>query len=241
MVRVFMDRHDAAPEELAQEAFGIGVAVPKVANATMRMTTRAGQQWFTLLLCASTYLEWGSGGSTVLAAWRAVQEGMPLHVVSVDNSEAWNGQLRRKHPVLAEAEAAGKLAFRAADTGEVGAWGRPVNWISRAPALQRSQATAYVEMANVSQCCFDLVLVDGRFRVACMLHALRLAHERTVVLVHDSPRYLLHPAVQRYYQVAFQIGELAALRPREGAIEEAKLGGARWLSLYNQALVRVQR
>jgi len=241
MVRIFMDRHDAVPEELAQEAFGISAAVPKVAKAVMRMTTRAGQQWFTLLLCASTYLEWGSGGSTVLAAWRAVQEGKPLYMVSVDSSEAWIRQLRSKHPVLVEAEAAGKLAFRAADTGAVGAWGHPVYWNSRTPALQRSQATAYVEMANASQCCFNLVLVDGRFRVACMLHALRLAHERTVVLVHDSPRYLLHPAVQRYYQVAFQIGELAALRPREGAIEEAKLGGATWLALYNQVLVRVQR
>jgi len=170
-VHTFTDQHDAARGELVQEAFGLGEAVQVLDKVVMRMTTRAGQQWFMLLLCASTYLEWGSGGSTVLAAWRAVQEGMPLHIVSVDSSEAWYDQLCLKHPVLVKAEAAGKLAFWAVDIGAVGAWEHPVDWKLRAPALQQSQATAYMEMANASQCCFDLVLVDGRFRVACMLHA----------------------------------------------------------------------
>ena len=48
-----------------------------------------------------------------------------------------------------------------------------------------------------------------------------------MVLVHDSPRYLEHPAIQRYYHVVFQMGELAALRPRGGAIKEAV---GRWVS-----------
>ena len=39
----------------------------------MRMIHSEAQEWFSLLLSASSYLEWGTGGSTIMAAWRAVQ------------------------------------------------------------------------------------------------------------------------------------------------------------------------
>ena len=224
--------------ELAKEAFGDLAGLWKLSNATMRMSARAGQQWFTLLLLAGSYMEWGSGGSTVLASWRAVQHGMlPLRIDSVDSSAAWHHQLISKNPVLAEAEAAGKLSFRPADIGTVGEWGAPAHWSMRPATLQRKQAKGYVEKVNASRCCYDLVMVDGRFRVACMLHALRLAHRHTVVVVHDAPRYLQHPAVLRFYHVVFEVGELAALRPKEGAIKRAKAGNPHFLSFYNTLLL----
>lgn len=236
MVPTLHLRGDAVPAELAGESLGAGAPIPELVGVTMRMTQRAGRQWFALLLSASTYLEWGSGGSTVLAAWLAVQDAPPLNIVSVDSSRGWVDQLRARHPVVRSAEAAGRLALRIADLGAVGAWGYPERWRSRSPELQRSQSAAYVEMVNASLCCFDLVLVDGRFRVACLLHALRLVHNRTIVLLHDAPRYLEHPAVRMHYRVVVQSAELAALRPRAGAIEQARLGSARWSAQYRDAM-----
>ena len=50
-----------------------------------------------------SYLEWGSGGTTVVAAWRALQAATlglpPLRVVSIESSPRWRSQLRNRYPL----------------------------------------------------------------------------------------------------------------------------------------------
>ena len=77
--------------------------------------------------------------------------------------------------MIADSEKSGLLKIVYVDVGPVSSWGRP-----RSPE-NRHLWPAYSLQASYPG---DLVLVDGRFRVACVLSALRHDPER-VVLLHD--------------------------------------------------------
>jgi hypothetical protein len=189
VVRVEKTGSDVDPAVMARAVYGAGSAADfaPLTNLTFRMTRTESWHWFQLLLLATSYLEWGSGGSTVVAAWRSLST--PLTVHSIDSSQAWFDHLKASHPVLGRAQAAGALMLTRADVGKTAGWGHPVQWQQRSASLQLQQSSAYVEAVTASSCCFDLILVDGRFRIACMLHALRLSHSNTTILIHDAQRY----------------------------------------------------
>ena len=80
--------------------------------------------------------------------------------------------------------------------------------------------------ASCSSCTYDVFLVDGRFRVASALAALRLAHNESVVLLHDAAqmgkdtRNYLRP-LYPWYEVLMVVDTLVMLRPRPHAIARA--------------------
>ena len=153
-------------------------------NITLRMTKNEAQEWFVHLVSAKKYLEWGSGGSTEAAAWQAMQS-TSLEVDSVEGSSDWLESLRKKPTALKKAERLGRLRMHARSIGETGAWGVPVGWTERERDARIEQARAYVQAIRPTECCYDLIVVDGRFREACLMHALHLSHQSTVVLLHD--------------------------------------------------------
>lgn len=105
------------------------------------------------LECATRYFEFGSGGSTV---W-AVQQG--LIVEGVESDDKWVNALKQR---LGSA-----CRVAAVDIGPTGDWGYPTSSSSIDKFPDYSRAIHQHEMA------FDLVLVDGRFRVACILAAIQ--------------------------------------------------------------------
>lgn len=96
-----------------------------------------------------SYLEWGSGGTTVVAAWRALQAATlglpPLRVMSIESSPRWRSQLRNRYPVLeqAEANASARLQLESASLEPTGLWGIPMGWTTRPRSLRRQQVLNY--------------------------------------------------------------------------------------------------
>ena len=84
------------PQALARASYGAleDGAFESLANATMVMQHAEAQRWFSLLQNSSSYLEWGTGGSTLLASWLALHTGRPKVVDSIDSSEAWFASLQ---------------------------------------------------------------------------------------------------------------------------------------------------
>jgi len=204
-----------------------------LANATLRFTLEESTVWAGHLAGARSYLEWGSGGSTVLASWlslqragnAAAQRDGPLMLHSIEHSEGWVETLRDQNPLaVRRAEAAGLLHFHLPFIGPTGDWGRPTNWGGRDLQLRMRQARSYVEPKGVS-CCFDMILIDGRFREACALQALRLSHSSSVVLMHDyeSPESLpqhrreYNRTVRRWFDIVQQQDSLIVLRAKPNA------------------------
>ena len=125
---------------------------------------------------ATSLVEFGSGGSTQLA----VQSPSLRRIWSVESDPAWIGKLRGL-PDVAQAEAAGRLRFVHADIGRTGDYGMPLDASAqeRWPGYYQS---VWMDPATVEA---DLVLVDGRFRVACALEALARARPHAILLFHD--------------------------------------------------------
>jgi hypothetical protein len=109
---------------------------------------------------ASAILEYGSGGSTVMAA-----EMPGKRIWSVESDAAWADMMRGW--LTANPPATGTtVEVIWADIGPTEAWGHPAN---KSGYLRYARYPLGVwERADVTP---DLVLVDGRFRMGCALAA----------------------------------------------------------------------
>lgn len=118
---------------------------------------------------ARIYGEYGCGDSTV---WVAVNTS--AHVVSVDTSSEWC------EIITDRLNQNGCLAtIMHCDFGPVGAWGRPVSFEKR---------DTFDQYLNALWCQLeipDVVLIDGRFRVACFLTSLLNAKVGTKIIFDD--------------------------------------------------------
>jgi len=125
---------------------------------------------------ATSLVEFGSGGSTQLA----VQSPTLRRIWSVESDPGWIETLRGL-PEVSQAEAGGRLHLIDADIGATGEYGMPVDASAR-ERWPRYYQTVWTDPATVEA---DLVLIDGRFRVACALEALARCRPHTILLFHD--------------------------------------------------------
>jgi hypothetical protein len=124
---------------------------------------------------AHSYLEFGAGGSTVFALRQGVG-----NVVSVESDVAWIERLHAD-PTAAEAVRDSRLHLLHADIGAISGLGRPVNEDART----RWPSYARAPWPHVQADRLDVVLIDGRFRVACILETALRCSEQTSIVIHD--------------------------------------------------------
>ena len=157
---------------------------------------------------ARNYLEYGSGGSTILA------NQMVTNLVSVDSDASFLADVRRK---LEQNDRRAMTKLIHVNIGLTQHWGMPVftkptrrrvrRWEEYAKAPWRYFRTIGQQP--------DLILVDGRFRVACVLESLLSLSplSETQILLDDyvgRPEYCV---VEQYADVEM-VGRMAVLRPR---------------------------
>ncbi|MEX0860802.1 MAG: hypothetical protein WEB63_04030 [Cucumibacter sp.] len=152
---------------------------------------------------AHIYLEYGMGGST-----RAALEA-GLEVISVESDK------RYCRAVAAQLGYSGRATLIHADIGIVVRAGRPLNTLRTTKNTRRwaKYVTAPWDAAAEARRIPDLVLIDGRFRVACGAYSLMQLrdHPETQVLVHDyamRPSYGALEAICRAEMVSPQFARL---------------------------------
>ena len=161
---------------------------------------------------ARIILEYGSGGSTVLAA---SQPGK--YVIAVESDRAWAIDLQKR---IDQAALASPAVVWHVDIGATGRWGRPIDdaaW----------QKYHHYPLSIWSEPFFrhpDLVLIDGRFRAACLLAvALRITRPVTVLFDDYVPRPAYH-VVERVVRPTLAVGRMAEFhlepRPAEPWIQD---------------------
>jgi len=158
---------------------------------------------------AARVVEFGCGGSTrlILAAGQA-------RLLSIDTDAQWL-QRAATTPEAEAAAAHGRFTAWHVDLGPTGQWGWPLGPVS-ADAAWRYWGAPWLVMPRA-----ELVLVDGRFRIACALAAHgRLAADGHVA-VHDFwPRRAYQQALAPFFEVVGSAGTLALLQPRKVARAE---------------------
>jgi hypothetical protein len=160
---------------------------------------------------ARTILEYGSGGSTLMAAQ------MPGKLIlSVESDYDWAVRLQLR---LDRSGTASPVIVYPVDIGETGAYGRPTD------ATAWSRFHRY-PLAIWDEPFFrhpDVILIDGRFRPACLMTAL-LRIERPVLVLFDDylprPQYSMVEALAR---PARTIGRMAEFRLEPGVVPRSAI------------------
>lgn len=174
--------------------------------------------WSRTLSQATTYMEFGGGGSTV---W-ALQHYQKLRVHTVDSHPGWIKKLR-KMPVVRQALAEGRLVLKHANIGPVKAWGYPKfkstqrHWPCYSDEIYKAKESSH----------WDVVFVDGRFRVACMLKAVDALRKRpgadgVRIVTHDYNNRQQYWPVENFLQRVNSADTLVVFKIRP-AISDAHL------------------
>lgn len=170
------DELDAAFDEIEAARVARNVSVPL--EPIMSNNERGRFYWY--LQGATNYLEFGSGGTTIAAiAHTNIQR---IHTVESD--PAWIAMLMTRADVR-EAMTQGRLNLIYADIGPVDTFGRPSsNTVDKSSWTNYS---SYYARLHDEKTLFDLILIDGHFRVSCMLRCLQHTpvDAKVEMLVHD--------------------------------------------------------
>lgn len=146
------------------------------------------------------FLEYGSGGSSVMAAQSNIRK-----IYSVDSDETF---LRAVQARIAQiGSGAEKYLPIYVDIGPTGEWGRPKDYGSAAlwPAYANEPWTV-LEKQGASP---DLILIDGRFRVASFLASVLFAQEGCVILFDDYFDRPGYHVVEKYLKPVRTAGRMA--------------------------------
>ncbi|MCX7304223.1 MAG: glycosyltransferase [Hyphomicrobiales bacterium] len=152
-----------------------------------------------IMAVSRCYLEYGAGGSTV----KACEIGVPV-ILSVESDRAWLDAVARK---IAKRRSASELIPLHVDLGPVKDWGFPVadtHWknYSNYPLLAWEQCIKRGLKP-------DLVLIDGRFRVACFMATLLFAQQGCRILFDDYGDRPECAVVERFARPSAMIGRVA--------------------------------
>jgi hypothetical protein len=148
---------------------------------------------------ASVILEYGSGGSTVLAS-----ELPGKTVFSVESDQAWADMMRGwfdQNPPLAGSH----VDVIWSDVGKTGDWGKPVN--TREWRRYPEYALKVWQLPEFRQP--DVVLVDGRFRPGCAMATAFLTKRPVTLLVDDYKRRKGYHAIEEFLGTPRLIGRMA--------------------------------
>ncbi|KNC75970.1 hypothetical protein SARC_11515 [Sphaeroforma arctica JP610] len=160
----------------------------------------------------TNYLEWGTGGSTQQFYDKV------KHMTSIENNPDWCDQMmKNKHVQCGQSN--GQLDFICTTrNAEVGYFGTPQK--------KHTGYYNYHKYVNIIDYLpsefYDVVLVDGRFRVACAIKALPYIRPGTGVLaIHDYERQHYHNIEQYYDKVEEVVAAetFAIFKPKENIPE----------------------
>jgi protein O-GlcNAc transferase len=145
---------------------------------------------------AETILEYGSGGSTDLAA------SLGKRVFSVESDRVWAQSMR---DYLNAAYPSAEVTTHYVDIGRTKSWGRPVNG-------KRMADYHHYPLAIWDSAGFvvpDVILIDGRFRVACLCAAILKIDRPTRVLFDDYSNRPDYAVVEAYVKPSAIVENMA--------------------------------
>lgn len=190
------------------------LAASVLKTVPVAMTVEEVAMFLGYLNNSSSYFEFGCGGSTIVAAAFGPKN---LNITSVDSSKEWLEAVR-VHGMCRARVDADLLTLKFVDIGPTGAWGHP----TRSAEESNGAWYLYSQAITLAGGVFDLVLVDGRFRVACALNAF-LVNPSGKVLMHDffEPSHHNHyKAILAVAEVVERVGTMVQLRRKPDVRQE---------------------
>ena len=128
-----------------------------------------------------TYGEYGVGNSTV---W--MYQNTNAKILSVDTSKEWINIVKSKMNDL------DRIQLNWVDLGKLVDWGTPASY------EKRDYIKSYLESIWTNNNKPELILVDGRFRVACFLYSLLKANPGSKIIFDDYNNRLHYHIIEEF-------------------------------------------
>lgn len=176
------------------------------AELTIAMTSEESEFFRECLSGVKTYFEYGIGGSTVFA-WNSLkQTGVDFRILGIDTSAEWVEKVRAAINDDAHVE------LEYVDIGATGHWGYPVE---KTPDLQSWPLYPMGIHRTPQIGALDLVLIDGRFRVACLTQTILACQPSTKILMHDYENRPHYHVIENWVRKKKTVGTLALFERKE--------------------------
>uniref|UniRef100_A0A6C0DSF8 Methyltransferase n=1 Tax=viral metagenome TaxID=1070528 RepID=A0A6C0DSF8_9ZZZZ len=151
----------------------------------------------------SVYFEFGSGGSTVAAA----KMKNIRRIYSVENDATWVSKVK----TAVNDKDRVTIFYIEMDCGET-EWGNPGSrstyddWVRYSRALENLSSEEALEI--------DLFMIDGRFRVACLLNAFARMSDAALVMFDDFSDRPFYHIVLDYFEIVERGSRMVVLKKR---------------------------
>lgn len=149
---------------------------------------KACMLWISFLNLNTRYFEWGSGFTTRTA------DNIAMRVTSIEGSREW--YLKMIEHTFSE-----RTTLTYIDIGKTGAFSQPED---------PGRGKKYIRAINSTQ---DVILVDGRWRVACAISAFPFLAPTGRLMVHDFGRKSYH-SLLTIYDKETEVDHLTVLTPK---------------------------
>lgn len=168
-----------------------------------RMHREELAQFLKLLERAHRYLEFGMGGSTILASVHPLER-----IWCVESNREWVEKCKRHDRVLAALQD-GRMAILHVDIGPIKGWGFPAD-----QTLSGRWPAYYLAVwGAIAASTLDLVFVDGRWRVECILQALLRVGNDCMLALHDfGDKRVSYAAILPFVEVVDQTRTLLSFK-----------------------------
>lgn len=143
-----------------------------------------------------SYLEFGAGGSTFLSLLNFKKISK---IISVESDPNWIVFLK-KWTIINKACEENRLHFEYVDIGKTGEWGVPIGGNGAEQKYPDYSSTVF-KKEYVQNNSYDLVFIDGRFRVACLLQTVLNVPSTTRIMIHDFCNRPEYHVVLKYVNV----------------------------------------
>jgi len=152
---------------------------------------------------ATNYFEFGMGGSTVLANNTA----NIIKITCVESDIRWVNKVEDfcKSPKITTHVP----GFSA------GVLGKPLNRFKKITESEKLLWESYSKTINNTNELYDLILVDGRFRVACGLAAHANIKPSGFLLVHDYSTRKHYHSIEKFYNKIDEVERLAIFQKKK--------------------------
>jgi len=159
--------------------------------------------FFSLILTKSKkYLEFGVGGSTLFAYMTPNIK----KIISIDSDFNWIKKIKNFKNIKNDENK--RIIFEYIDIGEVSNFGYPKTINEK---IFNYSNQVFIKYKND----YDLVFIDGRFRVACTLQVILNCKKDIKILIHDFNDRPHYHILYKYLDVIYSINNLVLFSIKE--------------------------
>ena len=148
----------------------------------------------TYLKKCNIYFEYGVGDSTIWAL-----KNTKSRIISVDTDKKWIDKIDTYKNKK-------RIDINWINLGEIENWGRPKNY------RYRKHFIDYISNVWTYNLKADVILIDGRFRVACFLYSLINAKEGSIIIFDDYTDRAHYHVVEEVIEVYENCGRQAIFK-----------------------------